>query len=948
MNAHPPMSRPAAWCPARRILLAGLLAVSFALMLGAPAAEAQVFMNCQPVPLPSAYPSDWRSTHSLCRLLMTNSAGEPVRCDLRVRLDLNGDTASVTVPRQFIEGQTFLTTPEVTDWSRLVFRGSLKDALNRTGHLPAAPIRITVFCENMFGLVTNNPIPAVQATITIVPSVPPPPTLLTPADASRMRVTNPVFTWTPVRLTTGQEVWYQFRLVQVLAGQTPARALEANYAVLELFVHQSNLPYPSDAPRLEDGSLYAWRVQALVNASTDVNDVPAPGNYAHLGLNEGRSRAYSFVWQSPTSGIADASARASRGARGEDEHLGSLIGLETDDHRAPSLPAAAPHAPMPRGMPTPADSLALALFTPRRDLWGPTSGGRAALADGLVRSPGDAGGTSDPGGITDRGGSEAGSVGVGEDVSPAAGPSARVPMNLETDTPQGAGFATPWLRISGTSVAAGEMYSHSGAGLPSRPDNNGQFIAGVTLSTLNDKLHVPLRVLVSGDQVSFRQSVNQIAVHPEWHWGGLHAGNISPGYSSFSLADATLLGGGADIVHGRWYVGFVDGRMQKAIRPDTIHAVEAQFARNVMAGRIGYGKPYGDALEIDVMRARDDEGSLSSGDTLVHVAPAGNMVFGARVRHTLLDTLTTVQLEGALSRYDRNVKADVPQVNGGAGGIRLQRRSSLGEVSAAFNYVGGGFITLANSELAPDMMEGRLSGRRELFAGRLRVGGTAGLRRDDISNTLGGTTRRQSLGAQINWQPASLFGADFDIGVLSSRSPGTDQRAGLKDFTTSFTVSPHLTWRWLGSTQALTSSLSLQSTDFSDADAAGFAGTRNTTVVAGWQSSATSNLFLNVSGNYVKSRSGDFTSEIGSVGPGVSMTMFGGRAQTNLQLQITETHLPGHGPDRDLAPNIDLRYLVTGRQMLVFRAGMRRFRTATAGVGGFDERLATLQYSAGL
>jgi hypothetical protein len=468
------------------------------------------------------------------------------------------------------------------------------------------------------------------------------------------------------------------------------------------------------------------------------------------------------------------------------------------------------------------------------------------------------------------------------------------------------------------------------------------------VSTLNEKLHIPLQLLVSGDQVSFRQSVNQIALHPEFHWGGLHAGNIHPGYSPFSLADATLLGGGADIVQGNWYVGFVDGRAQKAIRPDTLNAVEAQFARNVMAGRIGYGKPLGNAIEFQVMRARDDEGSLPSGDSLVRVAPAGNMVYGARARHTVFDTSTTVQVEGAWSRYDRNVEADLPVVNGGAGGIRIERRSMLGEIGAAFDYVGGGFITLANSELAPDRLEGRLSGRRELMAGKLRVGGTVGIRRDDLSGTLGGATHRQSFGAQVGWQPAALFGADVDLGVLSSRSPATEQRPGLKDLTTSFTLSPHLTWTWLGAAQALTTSLNLQATDYSDADAAGFANTRNTTVVGGWQSSVTSNLFVNVSGNYVKSEAGGFTNEIGSVGPGVAMVLLGGRAQTNLQLQYTETHVPGFGTDRDLAPNIDLSYRVTGRQTLVFRAGMRRFRTAPATPGDFSERIAMLQYSAGL
>lgn len=957
-----PNTRPAD--PPRRTprVVGAFAAAACALTLAATAARAQVFMNCQPVPLPSAYPSDWRSTHSMCRLLMTNSAGEPVRCDLRVEIEQSGGTATVTVPRQFPVGPTFLTTPQVTDWSRLVFQGALKDAMDRTGHLPAKPIRVRVICENMFGMLSGNSIPAVSDTITIVPSVPPPPTLLTPRDASRVQATNPVFTWTPTRLTTGQEVWYQFRLVKVLAGQAPARALDANYPVLETFVHQSNLAYPSNAPRLEDDALYAWRVQALVNASTDVNDVPSAGNFANVGLNEGRSRVQSFVWQS-AAGAGASGIAAGRGRGGDEHRLGALIDIGSDDHEAPAVALAPSTAPSPesRGwirqhVPTPTDSIALAMFAPRWTVWGPTLGGRSGPGNGHVRPAMDAssvpttdaivtGETND--GTTTNGGATnpAPSGDVVAQASPGAPP--RAPIQVDTDTPQGQGIALPWLRVSGTGIAAGEVYSHTGAGVPSRPDNNGQVMAGLTLSMFRDKLNVPLRMLVSGDQVSFRQTVNQLSLNPQWHWGGLHAGNINPGYSAFSLADATLLGGGVDVARGNWYAGFVDGSVQRAVQPSAVNPVEARYARNVMAGRIGYGKPLGNAIEFHAMVARDDAGSLPSGDSLVHAAPAGNTVFGARARHTVFDSLTTIQVEGAWSRHDRNLDADFPVVNGGAGGIRIQRQSMLGEIGAAFDYIGGGYVTLGNSELAPDRLEGRLNARRDLMAGRLRVGGNVGLRRDDISGTLGGATQGRSLGAQVGWQPSALFGTDVEVGVLSNRSPGTELRGELKDLTTSFALSPHLTWTWLGSNQSLTQTLCVQQTDFSGIEQAGFADTRNLTAVLGWQCSMTRNLFLNLSSNYVKSEAGDFTSEVGAVGPGVSMTLLGGRAQTNLGVQLTQTHVHGFGTDRDLTPNVDIRFLVAGRQTLVFRGGMRRFRGADP-TGHFDERLATLQWSAAL
>lgn len=933
----------------RRGVLIAVVA-TLALALTAPRVHAQVFMTAQPVPLPSAYPSDWESSHGLMRLLMTNQAGEPVRCELRVKFEQGGDTAGVMVPRQFDTGVTFLTTPQVTDWSRMVFRGALAESMKRTGHLPAKPIRITIYCENMFGMVSNNPIPAVQATITIIPSVPSPPTLMTPADGRPVQVTHPVFTWTPVRLTTGQQVWYQFRLVRVLAGQTPTRAIEANVPLLETFVPTSSLTYPAAAPRLEDGGLYAWRVQSVVNATTGLNPVslgnvnsntlvaPTTADFASVGLNEGRSHVRSFVRETPANEPAVAARLRTPDPLGDAATRGGLIDMNSDE---PTPPAARRvGASTLRSAQTPADSLALAMLAPSRDVWGPkVTGPRGPLSsDPRGGEPQEPTGEETP---TDS--LTAAAIGA-----PAMGAPRRAAIAVDPGAPQGQGVGLPWLRVSGMSVAAGEWYTHSGAGVPSRPSDNGQLITGLTLSTPDNRFRLPLRMLVSGDQVSFRQGLNQFSLSPQWHWGGLHAGNITPGYSSFSLADATLLGGGADVVRDKWYFSFADGRMSKAIRPDTLYAVQAQYARNVMAGRIGLGTPLGNAIEFEVMRARDAEGSLDSRDTLVRVAPAGNMVLGARVRHTVFDTLTTVQVEGALSRYDRNVNADVDELSGGAGGIKLRRRSPLGEVSAALDYVGSGFVTLANSELAPDAIEGRVGARRELVAGKLRVGATVGLRRDDLSGTLGGSTRRRSLGAQVGWQPVQAFGADLDLGVLSSRADGSEARAEMQDVSTSFTVSPHVTWQWWGASQTLTSSLSVQTTSFSELGAAGFSGTRNTSVTAGWQSAATSNLFMNVTGNYVKSTSGEFTSEVSSVGPGVMMTLFGSRAQANLQLQFTETRLTGQGPDRDLAPNIDLRYLVNGRQMLVFKAGMRRYRTSTVGLGDFDERLATVQYSAAL
>lgn len=914
------------------------LAVLFALSLATPA-MAQVQMNCVPVATPSPYPSDWRSTNSLCVLQLTNNLSEPIRCDLRARLEQTGGAAVRSEPRQFAPGLTVLPTQQIMDWGRLAFDGDVQQAMKRTGHLPAKPIRVRLFCENMVGVNTGNTIPDVQIEITIVPSVPSPPSLLTPRNHAEVATAAPMFTWTPVRLTTGQEVWYQLRLVRVLAGQSPERALEANVPVFEDFLRRPNLAYPAAAPRLEDGATYAWRVQSLlsvnpapvgntINLGTAFGATPTPGSFVGVGLNDGHSTVSSFVWRRP---------------EGADMARRYVLGGVAGSFAAPTAARMAGDAPAPptpakkpwRTIVSPVDSIALALLKPRDDLWGPVRGDRPQPTGSTPTSglpaPDDAPAPGSGGGP----------------AMPAAMRASYGPMAVASEVGPGQGVALPWFRVSGTSVAAGEVYDHSGAGSAARPDRSGQVVVGAQVGMFGDRVKVPLQALVSGDQVSFRQSITQISLHPEFAWGGLHAGNVRPGYSRFSLSDASVMGGGGDIVRERWYAGGVVGRMAEAVKRDTLHATEPQFERNVIAGRVGWGRPIGDAIEMVVMRVLDDEGSVAP-DSLLRVTPSRNTVVEARARRSLLDSSTTVQVEAAVSRFDRNVQADLDAVRGLAVSANVVRRVAGGEVGAAVDWADGGFTTLGSLGATSDYVEGRLHARRTIHDGTLRLGANVGLRRDDLSGTLGGGTRRRMLGAQMGWQPAPAFGADADLNVQASHAPETELRPELSDLTASFSVAPRVAWEWQGHPHQMNVAVSAQTVGFGEAGALGLAESRTTTVTGGWQAGLSNGLFAQLSGNFVRSVVQEQVTEFASYGPGVGLTLLGGRMQANLGVQVAQTQLIGFALDRDVLPNIDARWQVTARQVLTFRAGWRRYRTGANSFGNFDERQATVQYSAAL
>ena len=111
-----------------------------------------------------------------------------------------------------------------------------------------------------------------------------PPLLLTPPDGASISAQLPIFSWTPVTGSPlGSTMEYELLITEVLAGQTPAQALESNIEQAHrALIEQTSFVYsPTELP-LEPGKIYAWQVQAR-----DINDqLPI--------LDQGNTEIYTF------------------------------------------------------------------------------------------------------------------------------------------------------------------------------------------------------------------------------------------------------------------------------------------------------------------------------------------------------------------------------------------------------------------------------------------------------------------------------------------------------------------------------------------------------------------------------------------------------------------------------------------------------------------------------
>ena len=300
---RPARAATAARAAAVTTLLAGLLVGAAPARAQVNALQANLF-----VPAPTASLAQWTTTPSVAMLTVTNSAGVDVdvtvtavffKSDVEVGTapgritTLAGATADTTVFIPVPRVATY-TAPAIADWRAARFIGDVGRSLDRTGRLPDGEYSLCVRFENA---TTVEPTPRTVEDVAACASFrigsPQPPTLLFPSDESNVMKRTPVFTWTPVVAPGVTRVDYELRVVEVLPGQTPTRAIEANYPVFETTVQSlTSLPYPPSALPLEVGTRYAWRVRSL-QPGGEFDDFAQAG--APLGQNEGLSEVFTFT-----------------------------------------------------------------------------------------------------------------------------------------------------------------------------------------------------------------------------------------------------------------------------------------------------------------------------------------------------------------------------------------------------------------------------------------------------------------------------------------------------------------------------------------------------------------------------------------------------------------------------------------------------------------------------
>lgn len=335
---------------------------------------------------------------------------------------------------------------------------------------------------------------------------------------------------------------------------------------------------------------------------------------------------------------------------------------------------------------------------------------------------------------------------------------------------------------------------------------------------------IPLSFTYSEQDRSFSQPFNQFGIAPTYKWLKTYIGYQNIFWSKFSLAGHQLLGGGVELTPGKFRLGFVSGRFQRATGIDTTRSQNylPAYKRSGYTAKIGYGTE-SSFVDLIYMRSKDDQTSLpfQYADSVVLVQPGENTVFALK---TMIKVASFMNVYGdaALSVYNRNVNAQEVTIDSswsriasiaGKQTIATQVYFAM-EGGANFNFSGHN-LSLFYKRIAPDyksmgayFIENDLNayGVRHSFSmlkNRVNLNYGLSIFSDNLLNKKPVTTYRYQPNVNLSINPSSYWGIDVnwmdlytkqedgftavnDTIIMQNRNPG-------------FTISPRINW---GNTKA--------------------------------------------------------------------------------------------------------------------------------------------------
>ncbi|MEP7217416.1 MAG: hypothetical protein ABI876_00790 [Bacteroidota bacterium] len=302
-------------------------------------------------------------------------------------------------------------------------------------------------------------------------------------------------------------------------------------------------------------------------------------------------------------------------------------------------------------------------------------------------------------------------------------------------------------------------------------------------------LDLPFSFTLSEQDRSLSQPFNQFGVSPHYKWITAHLGYRNLTFSPYTLAGYQMLGGGIELNPGDFRLGFIAGRLNRAVEEDTTRpSVAPAYQRNGFSGRIGYGSE-ANHIDLIMLKAADDAGSLQTVPIASDLRPAENLVLGASGRATLVQGLS-IYGDFAVSDYTRDTRSDklnaadveiisdaIPPRTSTQICMALTAGLSFNigtfNLGAIYSRIDPDYKSMGAYYLSGDLESVTLTPAIALLENTLYLNGSLGFQHDNIQGKKRATTQRIAPMLTASYSPAGPFGLTLQASDLL-----TSQRAG--------------------------------------------------------------------------------------------------------------------------------------------------------------------------
>lgn len=414
------------------------------------------------------------------------------------------------------------------------------------------------------------------------------------------------------------------------------------------------------------------------------------------------------------------------------------------------------------------------------------------------------------------------------------------------------------VKFQGGLSIAGELYSSSGIPARRSPDD-ARAIFTPTI-TLFDQITLPFEVYISNTDRGYQQPFNQFGVNPHfWNWLTLHAGYFSSQISDLTFGDARILGGGIDLTPGNFRFSFLYGRSQAAVGADTLRGIRGEYARHVMAAKIGYGNMNGWFIDLNIMHSIDDSASLTlpragvASDSILSLystAPTENAVGSLAFGMSFFQNRVRLKAEAAISAFTNDIRSSRFQNAQSLGFLFTPRTTSQIDGASIVNinivpansisvglsgkWVGPGFVTLGYAQMPNDVMQFAVAPSFQLFQHTTSLRTSFGVQYNNLRNNHLATTSRTIMSFGLTTQPTRAIGIELDYTNYGMRSSAFNDTLRIDNISQSLTLSPRYSFQGMGGINVLVVNYSLQGFEDFNVVSGNLSSNRTNTGVVTW------------------------------------------------------------------------------------------------------------------